>query len=105
LRKNVRWLDSIQDGKEAGMRACKRCQPEKEQVLDCVGMLCPLPVLKTRKVLSGMASGQVLLVLTSDRMALIDLPHFCAQSGHDYLDAVETGTDGGKQAHHRIRVA
>lgn len=55
--------------------------------LDARDLLCPLPVLKARKRLAAMRSGQVLRVVTTDPMALIDLPHFCAQSGHDYLGA------------------
>jgi tRNA 2-thiouridine synthesizing protein A len=54
---------------------------------DCLGLLCPLPVLRARKVLTGMAAGQVLRVLASDDMAAIDLPHFCAAAGHAYLGA------------------
>ena len=57
--------------------------------LDCLGLLCPLPVLKARKRLIGMAAGQVLRVLASDKMAAIDLPHFCAEAGHEYLGASE----------------
>ncbi len=59
--------------------------------VDCEGLLCPLPVLKARKKLIGMAAGQVLCVRTTDRMALIDLPHFCGEAGHDYLEAREEG--------------
>ncbi len=54
---------------------------------DCLGLLCPLPVLRARKVLAGMAAGQVLRVLASDAMAAIDLPHFCTTAGHAYLGA------------------
>lgn len=53
--------------------------------VDCIGMLCPLPVLRARKRLASMQPGQVLRVLASDRMAAIDLPHFCGQAGHDFL--------------------
>ena len=62
--------------------------------IDCLGLLCPLPVLKARKRLLGMAAGQILRVLASDKMAAIDLPHFCGQAGHDYLgdSAVEGGS-------------
>ena len=62
--------------------------------IDCMGLLCPLPVLRARKQLIGMTEGQVLRVLASDKMAAIDLPHFCLQSGHDYLggSAVEGGS-------------
>ena len=59
--------------------------------LDCEGLLCPLPVLKSRKVLLAMAPGQVLAVRATDRMARIDLPHFCTEAGHVYLGVVEDG--------------
>ncbi|WP_151717274.1 sulfurtransferase TusA family protein [Gemmobacter serpentinus] len=55
--------------------------------LDCEGLLCPLPVLRARKRLIAMAPGQVLRLRATDAMAAIDLPHFCAQTGHDYLGA------------------
>lgn len=59
--------------------------------LDCEGLLCPLPVLKARKRLMTMERGQVLCLRATDAMARIDLPHFCAGSGHDYLGAEEDG--------------
>lgn len=61
--------------------------------VDCLGLLCPLPVLRARKRLLGMVQGEVLRVLASDRMAAIDLPHFCTEAGHDYLGA--TAVAGG----------
>ena len=62
--------------------------------LDCLGLLCPLPVLRAQKALRGMTAGSVLRVLASDAMAAIDLPHFCGQAGHEFLgvQAVEGGT-------------
>lgn len=57
--------------------------------VDCTGLLCPLPVLKARKRLLAMQSGQVLRVLATDAMAAIDLPHFCTESGHAFLGATE----------------
>jgi tRNA 2-thiouridine synthesizing protein A len=57
--------------------------------LDCAGLLCPLPVLRARKRLIAMTKGQVLRVLATDAMAAIDLPHFCAQAGHDFLTSSE----------------
>lgn len=55
--------------------------------VDCVGLLCPLPVLRARKRLLVMLPGQILQVLATDKMAAIDLPHFCLQSGHTFLEA------------------
>ena len=59
--------------------------------LDCEGLLCPLPVLRARKHLAAMRPGQILRLTATDRMAAIDLPHFCAEAGHSFLDATETG--------------
>ena len=67
--------------------------------LDCAGLLCPLPVLKARKVLLGMAVGQVLCVTATDAMARVDLPHFCAEAGHEYVGA----QDAGAVVRHLIR--
>ena len=57
--------------------------------VDCTGLLCPLPVLRARRRLMAMARGQVLRVLATDAMAAIDLPHFCASAGHEFLSATE----------------
>ena len=60
-------------------------------VVDCEGLLCPLPVLRARKVLLGMQAGQVLCVRATDGMARVDLPHFCGQAGHEYVGFREEG--------------
>ena len=59
--------------------------------LDCAGLLCPLPVLRARKRLIQMASGQVLRLRATDPMAAIDVPHFCAEAGHEFLGASADG--------------
>lgn len=53
--------------------------------LDVSGLLCPLPVLKTRKALAGMEPGSVLRVTATDPAAVIDIPHFCNEAGHKLL--------------------
>ena len=50
--------------------------------LDTSGLRCPLPVLKARKRLSAMASGAVLRLVTTDPVAVIDVPDFCREAGH-----------------------
>ncbi|MBZ0127931.1 MAG: sulfurtransferase TusA family protein [Rhodobacteraceae bacterium] len=55
--------------------------------LDATGLLCPLPVLKARKRLAALAPGAVLRMLADDPAAIIDVPHFCAEQGHDLLRA------------------
>lgn len=53
--------------------------------LDATGLLCPLPVLKARKRLAGLGTGQVLRLETDDPAAIVDVPHFCAESGHQLV--------------------
>lgn len=59
--------------------------------LDAVGLLCPLPVLKTRKRLQPLAPGDILEVLADDPAAMIDIPHFCAEQGHEFLGSADEG--------------
>ena len=67
-----------------------------DDILDCEGLLCPLPVLRARKRLLAMQPGTVLCVRATDAMARIDLPHFCTEAGHAYLG---TETDGAVTLH------
>ena len=57
--------------------------------LDAKGLLCPLPVLKARKRLQALASGQVLRMLADDPAAIVDVPHFCNEAGHALLKTEE----------------
>lgn len=59
--------------------------------IDCEGLLCPLPVLRARKRLMTVPPGEVLCVRATDAMAAIDLPHFCAEAGHAFLEARQDG--------------
>jgi tRNA 2-thiouridine synthesizing protein A len=58
--------------------------------LDARGLLCPLPVLKLRKRLKTMAIGDVIALQADDPAAVIDVPHFCAESGHVLLSSAES---------------
>ncbi len=69
--------------------------------LDALGLLCPLPVLKARKRLQGMAAGSVLRIRADDPAAVVDVPHFCAEAGHE-LVAVE---EDGPASHYFVRKA
>ncbi|WP_296427321.1 sulfurtransferase TusA family protein [Yoonia sp.] len=59
--------------------------------LDAKGLLCPLPVLKARKRLQALATGQVLRMVADDPAAIIDVPHFCTEAGHDLLGIEDSG--------------
>lgn len=66
--------------------------PDWDEIVDCEGLLCPLPVLRARKRLLSLAPGKVLCVRATDAMAEVDLPHFCAEAGHSYLGSQTDGT-------------
>ncbi|SMY07636.1 sulfurtransferase TusA family protein [Flavimaricola marinus] len=53
--------------------------------LDTTGLLCPLPVLKARKVLAGLQPGALLQVSADDPASLVDIPHFCTEAGHTLI--------------------
>lgn len=56
-----------------------------ETELDLLGLKCPLPALKTRKALKGLASGAVLVVRCTDPLAELDIPNLLRETG-DHLD-------------------
>lgn len=64
------------------------CENHAEITLDLSGLLCPLPVLRARKSLQTMQSGDVLKVIATDPMSAIDMPHFCNEQGHTLLDQI-----------------
>jgi tRNA 2-thiouridine synthesizing protein A len=65
--------------------------------LDATGLLCPLPVLKAAKRMRALADGEVLRLLADDPAAIVDVPHYCTESGNGYLGMEDAG--GGVQAH------
>ena len=53
--------------------------------IDVRGLKCPLPVLKTARRMAPHPPGTRFLVLATDPMAAIDVPHFCKENGHALL--------------------
>ena len=60
-----------------------------DEIIDCRGLKCPLPVLKTEKRIAQVKPGTRLIVLATDPIAKIDIPLFCTQNGHEYEMTVE----------------
>ena len=67
------------------METGSKMNTSSSDTLDTRGLKCPLPVLKARKRLQSLDAGQVLTVEATDPMAVIDFPHFCAESGHELV--------------------
>ncbi|AXX97651.1 sulfurtransferase TusA family protein [Profundibacter amoris] len=60
-----------------------------DEEIDAIGMLCPLPVLKLRKRLQTHVSGAVVRLLADDPAAVIDVPHFCNEQGHELIEVAQ----------------
>ena len=62
-----------------------------ESLLDVKGLNCPLPVLRANRALRGMAAGERLRVLATDRAAVADFQAFCRETGHALVAWSEDG--------------
>ena len=64
-----------------------------DQELDACGLNCPLPILRAKKSLSSLESGQVLRIIATDPGSVKDFEAFAKQTGNELL---ETNEEGGK---------
>ena len=60
-----------------------------DKELDARGLNCPLPILKTKKSLADMASGQVLKVVSTDAGSVKDMQAFANQTGNELISQSE----------------
>ena len=60
-----------------------------DQELDARGLNCPLPILKAKKSLNGMTSGQVLRIVATDPGSVKDMQAFSNQTGNQLLSTAE----------------
>lgn len=60
--------------------------PHADRQLDVCGLKCPMPILRTKKTLADMASGEVLEIHVTDPAAREDFAAFARQTGHGLLD-------------------
>jgi tRNA 2-thiouridine synthesizing protein A len=55
------------------------------QHLDARGLNCPLPILRTKKALTAMGSGETLAITSTDPGSVKDMQAFCKQTGHELV--------------------
>ena len=60
-----------------------------DETLDCSGLSCPMPLLKTKKHIGNMQSGQILEVISTDPGTKNDLPSFAKRAGHEFMGVKE----------------
>ncbi|HXZ67900.1 MAG TPA: sulfurtransferase TusA family protein [Alphaproteobacteria bacterium] len=56
-----------------------------EEIIDALGLKCPLPVLLARRALNAASPGAIIVLYADDPLAQIDLPVFCEREGHRLL--------------------
>ncbi len=64
-----------------------------DKELDARGLVCPLPILRTKKSLAEMSSGQTLKIVATDPGAVIDFQVFAEQTGNTLLSMTEAGEE------------
>ena len=64
-----------------------------DKELDTRGLNCPLPILKAKKALTDMQSGQLLKVISTDAGSTRDFQAFAKQTGNDLLEQLTSGSD------------
>ncbi len=62
-----------------------------DQTLDCVGLYCPMPILKTSQQIKKMKVGEVLEVAADDKGIKQDMPAWCKATGNECLGMEEQG--------------
>jgi tRNA 2-thiouridine synthesizing protein A len=62
-----------------------------DRKLDCVGLFCPVPILRTREALKAMTVGQVLEMTSDDPASEADMKSWTARTGHDLLEIEKNG--------------
>jgi len=72
-----------------------------DEVLDCVGLACPIPIFKTSNKIKEMQAGQVLEVQSDDDGIEMDMPAWCKRTGNEYLGL--TKVDGTGEYHAFVR--
>jgi len=65
--------------------------PMEDKLLDCRGLLCPMPVVKVAREMKALQPGQVLKMLATDRGACTDIPAWAADTGNQLVEGHEEG--------------
>ena len=71
--------------------------------VDARGLTCPLPILRAKKALSDMQSGELLRVVATDPGSVRDFQAFARQTGNDLVDQQATSAAGREEFVHILR--
>lgn len=59
--------------------------------IDCKGLACPMPIVRTKKAIDQLQPGQVIEVLATDKGSLADMQGWAKNTGHHYLGTIQEG--------------
>ena len=62
-----------------------------DQSLDCMGLYCPMPIVKTNEKIKRMKTGEILEIIGDDKGIIKDMPAWCEATGHEFLGMEEAG--------------
>lgn len=62
-----------------------------DQSLDCIGLYCPMPIVRTAERIKRMKIGEVLEVVADDKGIKEDMPAWCELTGHKFLGVEDDG--------------
>ena len=64
-----------------------------DQSLDCMGLYCPMPIVKTAEAIKKMKQGEVIEIVADDKGIKMDMPAWCEATGNDCLGIEEEGSE------------
>jgi tRNA 2-thiouridine synthesizing protein A len=76
---------------------------DAQNEIDTSGLTCPLPILRAKRALSDMSSGQVLKVLATDPASVRDFQAFARQTGNELVEQQSQQVAGIEQYTHWLR--
>jgi TusA-related sulfurtransferase len=66
---------------------------QADKSIDCFGLMCPMPIIKTAQTVKGMKIGQVLEVVATDKGIKQDMPAWCKTTGNECVSIEDKGEE------------
>ena len=64
-----------------------------DQSLDCMGLYCPMPIVRTAEKIKQLKPGEVLEIVADDKGIKLDMPAWCQATSHKFLGVEEEGSE------------
>ncbi len=61
--------------------------------IDCLGLFCPMPIIKTAEKISDLQEDEVLEIVSDDKGIVEDMPNWCKITGHEFLGIEQNGDE------------